>query len=42
MQPLRAEKNQQGDYYAGNKMVLNAKRMAAIKKCTDGMHVEGG
>jgi len=33
----RAEKNQQGDYYAGDKMVLNAKRMAAIKKCTDGI-----
>ena len=33
----RAEKNQQRDYYAGDKMVLNAKRMAAIKKCTDGI-----
>ena len=30
-------KKKQGDYYAGDKMVLNAKRMAAIKKCTDGI-----
>jgi len=31
------KRNQQGDYYAGDKMILNAKRMAAIKKCTDGI-----
>ena len=29
--------NQQGDYNVGDKMILNAKRMAAIKKCTDGI-----
>lgn len=31
------KKNQQGDYYVGDKMILNAKRMAALKKCTDGV-----
>jgi len=30
------KRNHQGDYYVGDKMILNAKRMAAIKKCTDG------
>jgi hypothetical protein len=29
------KKNAQGDYYVGDKMILNAKRMAALKKCTD-------
>ncbi len=30
------KRNQQGDYYVGDKMILNAKRMVAIKKCTEG------
>ena len=25
-----------GDYYAGDTMILNHKRMAALKKCTEG------
>ena len=29
------KRNQQGDYYVGDKTILNAKRMAALKKCTD-------
>ena len=29
------KRNQQGDYYVGDKTVLNARRMAALKKCTD-------
>ncbi|HEX8710890.1 MAG TPA: hypothetical protein VF730_03370 [Terracidiphilus sp.] len=40
--PIRAsaaelKRNQQGDYYVGDKTILNARRMAAIKKCTDGI-----
>ena len=40
--PLRAtaaelKRNQQGDYYVGDKTILNARRMAALKKCTDGI-----
>jgi hypothetical protein len=31
------KRNQQGDYYVGEKTILNARRMAAIKKCTDGI-----
>jgi hypothetical protein len=31
------KRNQQGDYYVGDKTILNARRMAAIKKCTDGI-----
>jgi hypothetical protein len=37
--PIRAtaaelKRNQQGDYYVGDKTILNARRMAALKKCT--------
>jgi len=28
---------QGGDYYVGDKMLLNQSRMAALKKCTDGI-----
>ena len=40
--PVRAsaaelKRNQQGDYYIGDKTILNARRMAALKKCTDGI-----
>jgi hypothetical protein len=31
------QRNPQGDYYVGDKMILNARRTAAIKKCTDGI-----
>jgi hypothetical protein len=31
------KRNQQGDYYVGDKTILNARRMAALKKCTDGI-----
>ena len=31
------KRNQQGDYYVGDKMILNARRMAALKKCTEGI-----
>lgn len=31
------KKNSQGDYYVGDKVILNSRRMAAIKKCTDGI-----
>ena len=31
------KKNSQGDYYVGDKVILNSKRMAAVKKCTDGI-----
>ncbi len=29
------KRNPQGDYYVGDKTVLNARRMGALKKCTD-------
>lgn len=35
--PAELKRNAQGDYYVGDKMILNGKRMAAIKKCTDGI-----
>ena len=31
------KRNEQGDYYVGNMTILSARRMAAIKKCTDGI-----
>ncbi len=30
------KKNEQGDYYVGDKMILNKKRMEALRKCTAG------
>jgi hypothetical protein len=30
-----------GDYYAGDKMILNHKRMAAFKKCTEDQKFAG-
>jgi len=35
--PQQLKKNEQGDYYVADKTILNHKRMAAIKKCTDGI-----
>jgi len=35
--PQELKKNAQGDYYVGDKVILNSKRMVAIKKCTDGI-----
>jgi hypothetical protein len=35
--PDQLKRNQQGDYYVGDKTILNARRMAALKKCTDGI-----
>jgi hypothetical protein len=34
------KRNQQGDYYIGNKTILNAHRMAALKKCTHNIAFE--
>jgi hypothetical protein len=31
------KKNEQGDYYVGSKKILDHKRMAALKTCTDGI-----
>jgi hypothetical protein len=31
------KRNEQGDYYIGDKTILNARRTAALKKCTDGI-----
>jgi hypothetical protein len=28
------KRNEQGDYYVGDKMILNKRRAAALKKCT--------
>jgi hypothetical protein len=30
------KRNEQGDYYVGDKMILNKRRMEALKKCTEG------
>ena len=35
--PDQLKRNEQGDYYVGDKMILNSRRMAALKKCTDGI-----
>jgi hypothetical protein len=35
--PVQAQDPKQGDYYVGDKTILNARRMAALKKCTDGI-----
>jgi hypothetical protein len=32
--------NEQGDYYVGEKMILSKHRMAALKKCTEGIAFE--
>ncbi|MFY9835607.1 MAG: hypothetical protein WAK55_03920 [Xanthobacteraceae bacterium] len=31
------KRNEQGDYYVGDKMILNKRRMEALKKCTEGI-----
>jgi hypothetical protein len=38
--PEQLKRNQQGDYYVGEKTILNAHRMAALKKCTHNMAFE--
>jgi hypothetical protein len=35
--PDQLKRNEQGDYYVGDKMILNKHRMEALKKCTEGM-----
>jgi hypothetical protein len=35
--PGQALKIKDGDYYVGEKMILNQHRMAALKTCTDGI-----
>jgi hypothetical protein len=34
------KRNQQGDYYVGDKTILNAHRMEALKKCTHNVPFE--
>jgi hypothetical protein len=34
--PDQLKRNEQGDYYVGDKMILNKHRMEALKKCTEG------
>jgi hypothetical protein len=34
------KRNQQGDYYVGDKTILNAHRMEALKKCTHNVAFE--
>ena len=38
--PEQLKRNQQGDYYVGDKTILNAHRMAALKKCTHNIAFE--
>jgi hypothetical protein len=38
--PEQLKRNQQGDYYVGEKTILNAARMAALRRCTDGIAFE--
>jgi hypothetical protein len=35
--PDQLKRNEQGDYYVGDKMILNKRRMEALKKCTEGV-----
>jgi hypothetical protein len=34
--PEQLKRNEQGDYYVGDKMILNKHRMEALRKCTEG------
>ena len=34
--PDQLKRNEQGDYYVGENMILNKRRMEALKKCTEG------
>ena len=34
--PEQMKRNEQGDYYVGDKMILNKRRTEALKKCTEG------
>ena len=34
--PDQLKRNEQGDYYVGDTMILNKRRMEALKKCTEG------
>jgi hypothetical protein len=34
--PDQLKRSEQGDYYVGDTMVLNKRRMEALKKCTEG------
>ena len=38
--PGQLKLNEQGDYYVGDKMILNKRRMEALKKCTEGTKFE--
>ena len=38
--PEQLKRNQQGDYYVGDKTILNAHRMATLKKCTHNIAFE--
>jgi hypothetical protein len=35
--PDQLKRSEQGDYYVGDKMILNKRRMEALKKCTEGI-----
>jgi hypothetical protein len=35
--PEQMKRNEQGDYYVGEKMILNKRRMEALKRCTEGI-----
>jgi hypothetical protein len=41
LSPGQEMKLKDGDYYAGDTMILNQKRMAALKKCTEGKKFAG-
>jgi hypothetical protein len=34
--PGQLKRSEQGDYYVGDKMILNKHRMEALRKCTEG------
>ena len=38
--PEQLKLNEQGDYYVGDKMILNKRRMEALKKCTHNIAFE--
>jgi hypothetical protein len=38
--PGQLKQNQQGDYYVGDKMILNKRRAEALKKCTHNIAFE--
>jgi len=38
--PDQLKRNEQGDYYVGDKMILNKRRAEALRRCTEGIRFD--